>query len=409
MSGWLALAAALVVIGAVAGAPGLIVVAAITAGYATLTRLWTRYGVRNVAYERRLGVPRAVAGDSVSLDVTVWNRKPLPLPWIAADDMLSEGLTVRERPDLDHADDRQHRRLLRNTWALTWYERVVRHFHLDDVRRGSYELGPARLRIRDVFGRDAAEDVLPHLDTLTVVPRAVPVLHLPEDRSPLGERRAPRSLVADPALFSGVRPFQAGDSLRRVHWRATARLGSAVSRRYEPARGRTVVIALDVQTIAGVPHWEMSYDDDAFEGLCVTAASLARHLLDDGAQVGIAAASFTGSPQRTAWLAPRAGLGQVTRVGELLARIGPVSSMPYGALLSWLARRLPPGASLVALTARDPRPVGPVLRRLERSGFAVETIRAGGSGSPSREGLGFAVHAAHLHPDWRRADGLRIS
>ena len=407
MSGWLALAGALVVIGAVAGAPGLIVVAAITAGYGTLTRLWSRYGVRNVAYQRHLGVPRAVAGDSVALDVTIWNRKPLPLPWIAADDMLSEGLTVRERPDLDHADDRQHRRLLRNTWALTWYERVVRHFHLDDLRRGSYELGPARLRIRDVFGRDAAEDELPDLDTLTVVPRTVPVLHLPEDRSPLGERRAPRSLVADPALFSGVRPFQAGDSMRRVHWRATARLGSPVSRRYEPARGRTVVIALDVQTLAGVPHWEMSYDDDAFEGLCVTAASLARHLLDDGAQVGVAAASFTGSPQRIAWLAPRAGLGQVARVGELLARIGPVSSIPYGALLSWLARRLPAGASLVALTARDPRAVGPVLRRLERSGFAVEAIRAGGTWSG--DGAGFAVHAAQLEPDWRRAVGLRIS
>ena len=407
MSGWLALAATLVVIGGVADAPGLIVVAAITAGYGTLTRLWTRYGVRNVTYERRLGAPRAVAGDSVALDITIWNRKPLPLPWIAADDMLTDGLVVRERPDLDHADDRQQRRLLRNTWALTWYERVVRHFHLDDLRRGSYELGPARLLLRDVFGRDAAEEDLAERETLTVVPRAVPVTHLPEDRSPLGERRAPRSLVADPALFSGVRPFQAGDSLRRVHWRATARLGSPVSRRFEPARGRTVVIAIDVQTLDDVPHWEMSYDEDAFEGLCVTAASLARHLLDEGALVGIAAASFTGTPQRIGWLAPRAGRGQVARVGELLARIGPVSSMPYETLLSWLARRLPAGSSVVALTSRDPRPVRPVLRRLTRSGFAVEAIRTGGTWSG--DGAGFRVHAAHLDPDWRRADGLRIS
>jgi uncharacterized protein (DUF58 family) len=407
VSGWLALAVALVVIGGVADAPGLIVVAAITAGYGTLTRLWTRYGVRSVTYERRLGASRAVAGDSMALDITIWNRKPLPLPWIAADDMLTEGLVVRERPDLDHADDRQQRRLLRNTWALTWYERVVRHFHLDDLRRGAYELGPARLLLRDVFGRDAAEEELAERETLTVVPRTVPVTHLPEDRSPLGERRAPRSLVADPALFSGVRPFQAGDSLRRVHWRATARLGSPVSRRFEPARGRTVVIAIDVQTLDDVPHWEMSYDDDAFEGLCVTAASLARHLVDEGALVGIAGASFTGTPQRIAWLAPRAGRGQVARVGELLARIGPVSSMPYETLLSWLARRLPAGSSVVALTSRDPRPIRPVLQRLARSGFAVEAIRVGGTWSG--DGAGFRVHAAHLVPDWRAADGLRIS
>ncbi len=342
MSGWLALAATLVVVGGVADAPGLMVVAAITAGYGTLARLWTRYGVRSVTYERHLGASRAVAGDSVALDITIWNRKPLPLPWIAADDMLTDGLVVREKPDLDHADDRQQRRLLRNTWALTWYERVVRHFHLDDLRRGAYELGPARLLLRDVFGRDAAEKELADRETLTVVPRSVPVTHVPQDRSPLGERRAPRSLVADPALFGGVRPFQAGDSLRRVHWRATARLGSPVSRRFEPARGRTVVIAVDVQTLDDVPHWEMSYDDDAFEGLCVMAASIARHLLADGALVGVAAASFTGTPQRIAWLAPRAGRGQVARAGELLARIGPVSSLPYESLLAWLARRLPP-------------------------------------------------------------------
>lgn len=407
MSSWLALAAVMAIVGAVAGAPGLLVVAGITAGYETLTRLWSRYGTRRVTYERRLGSARAVAGDTVTLDVTVWNRKPLPLPWIAADDLLSEGLVVRERPDLDQADERQHRRILRNTWALTWYERVVRHFHLDDLRRGWYELGPARLRIRDVFGRDAAEGEVEPRATLTVVPRAVGVRHLPGDRSPLGERRAPRSLVADPALFSGVRPFQAGDSLRRVHWRATARLGSTVSRRYEPARGRTVLIAVDVQTLDDVAHWEMAYDDDAFEGLCVASASLARHYLDDGALVGVAAASFTGTPQRVAWLAPRAGRGQLARVGELLARVGPVSSMPFGQLLGWLARRLPAGATVVVLSARDPHGVSPVLRRLIRGGFAVEAIRVGGEAPHT--GAGFPVRTAHLAPDWRTADGLRIS
>ena len=69
MSGWLALAATLVVIGGVADAPGLIVVAAITAGYGTLTRLWTRYGVRNVTYERRLGAPRLAGRESAACGI----------------------------------------------------------------------------------------------------------------------------------------------------------------------------------------------------------------------------------------------------------------------------------------------------------------------------------------------------
>jgi uncharacterized protein (DUF58 family) len=86
--------------------------------------------------------------------------------------------------------------------------------------------------------------------------------------------------------------------MRQVHWRASARLGTTVSRRFEPARGRQVVIALDVQTIEG-PHWEMTYHDATFEGLCVAAASLARQLLAEGASCGVAA-SFTGTIQQLA-------------------------------------------------------------------------------------------------------------
>jgi uncharacterized protein (DUF58 family) len=405
MSGWLAFAAVLVIVGATAGAPGLLVVAGIATAYGTLTRLWSRFGARSVTYERALSAHRAVAGDSIGLDVTVWNQKPLPLPWIAVDDLLTDGLVVRERPNLDHADERQSLRILRNTWALTWYERVVRHFHLDDLRRGSYEVGPARLRIRDVFGRDAAESEMAGREMLTVVPRGVPVEHSPAAHAPLGDRRATYSLTADPALFSGVRPFQAGDSLRRVHWRATARLGATVSRRFEPARGRTVVLAIDVQTLPDVAHWEMAYDEDAFEGLCVTAISLARRYLNEGAAVGIAAASFSGTTQRVAWLAPRAGMSHLARVGELLARIGPVSSISYGQLLGWLGRRLAPGTTVVALTSRDHAPVEPILRRVASNGHAVEVVRLGGASSTT----GITARVAHLTPSWRNADGLWIS
>ena len=64
MAGWLALAAAMIAVGAAASAPGLFIVAAATIGYGSLTRVWSRYGMGRVEYERRLGTTRAVAGDS---------------------------------------------------------------------------------------------------------------------------------------------------------------------------------------------------------------------------------------------------------------------------------------------------------------------------------------------------------
>src|SRR6266567_4995990 len=401
VSQWIAAAVAIATVGAIFGAPGLFLVATITFAYGTLTRLWTRYGMRQVEYRRRLGATRAVVGDTVTLDVRIWNRKPLPLPWVSADDLVTDGLVIRERPDLDLDAEQIGRRHLDNAWSLAWFERVVRHYHIDAERRGSFEFGPVRVLVRDILGRDAAAVSLDLPARLTIAPRTLPVQQLGMAAAPLGDRRARQSLYHDPALFGGVRPFQPGDPLRHVHWRATARLGVPVSRRYEPAHGREVVIALDTQTIEG-PYWEMAYNDDAFEDLCVAAASIARRLVLDGTACGLATASFTGTAQRIAWLAPSASVGQVTRVGELLARIGPISSGPYEELLTWLTRRLAPGCTILALTARDPRRRIGVLRRLVLSGFDVELVAMGDQGAIQAQAVrtaGIRARAANVSPD----------
>lgn len=411
MSGWLALAAVMVAVGAATSAPGLFMVAAATLGYGSLTRIWSRFGMGRVEYDRRLGSTRAVAGDVVPLDVTIWNRKPLPLPWIAADDLVTDGIGVRERPTMEPDDERLGRRVLANAWALAWYERVVRHFHLEATRRGLYEFGPVRLRVRDILGRDASRAEVTADEMLLVGPRTVPLRLRGEDAAPIGERRTRRSLHADPALYGGVRPFQPGDSMRQVHWRATARLGTTVSRRFEPARGRHVVIALDVQTIEG-PHWEMTYHDATFEGLCVAAASLARQLLAEGASCGIAAASFTGTMQQLAYLPPRASYGQLPRLTELLARIGPISSRPYASLLTWLTRRVPPGCVILTLSARDPVTFIPAMQRLARSGYRVEHVAFGEDAArhaAAARHAGLPASTAALDPDWEAADALILA
>ena len=410
MAGWAALAVVMVLVGIIAGAPGVLLVAVLTLGYASLTAVWTRYGTARLEYERRLTTDRAVAGDDVGLDVTIWNRKPLPLPWVTGEDRVPERLTVRERAEMPRDDQRPATLVLRNDWALAWYERVVRHFHLDNVRRGSYRFGPASLGVRDVVGRLAREEQVGEQNALVVSPAMAALRHPERASSPLGERRTRHSLTVDPSLYAGVRPFQPGDSLRLVHWRATARLGSPVSRRLEPARGREVILILDVQTIDG-GYW-LTWDEDAFESLCVIAASVARRLLDDGASVGAAAANFAGSAQRFAWLPPRASVGQLPRIGELLARIGPVPSAPLGTLLGWLTMRAPSGSSLMLLTARDPEPFLPTLRRARRLGFGVELIATGPDAAAHARSARLArlpAQTASVEPSWEMPHAIALA
>ena len=409
MTGWTALALGMAVAAVVAGVPGLLLLALTTFGYGATTRLWTRYGLQDLAYDRRLGTGRAVVGDTVDLEVAVWNRKALPLPWVAVDDLVTDGIEVRERI-LELDDEALQRRSLHNTWALGWYERVVRHFHLEARHRGVFEFGPVRLHIRDLVGRHAVTEERELPDRLVVAPRTAAVRDAGRARAPIGERRARHSLVHDPALFGGVRPFQPGDPLRRIHWRATARLGRLVSRRWEPARSRQVILVLDVRTVEG-PDWAMDWDEDAFEGLCVAAASLARRLLDGGAAVGLAAAGFSGTAQRMTYLPSRSGPTQLGRITDLLARIGPISSGTLASLLTWLTRRVSVGASLLVLTARPLGAIRPTLRRLQASGYAVEVLLLGANPDAlaAARRAGIPVREMVISPTWETADVVELS
>ena len=75
------------------------------------------------------------------------------------------------------------------------------------------------------------------------------------------------------------------------------------------------VLVLDVQTVEGA-FWMLNYDEDLFEDLCVAALSLARANIVADAATGFAAAGFTRTTQRIAYLPPRADREQIERYRE---------------------------------------------------------------------------------------------
>lgn len=409
MSGWSFVGLGLVAAGALLGAPGLVLVGGLTLLSRWLTTLWSRYGLEAVGYERRIGTTRAVWGDEVPLDVEVWNRKLLPLPLLTADDHVTDTLRVAGKPLV--ASERPGQGALQNAWSLLWYERVVRHLVIDARRRGAFTFGPVRLTVSDLFerGTNSEERELP--GALLVRPRTVPVRMPPAPAAPLGSARTRSSLFTDPSRYAGVRPYQPGDSMRRIHWRAMARTGEPVSRRYEPVHERQVLIAVDLQTVPG-PHWLMLFDDDQVEALCVAAASLARRMLRDEVACGLLIGAQLVGGRRWAYVAPSAATSQLGRIEDVLARVQPILSLPFEHLLGVVPRRLSPGGTVLTLAARDPEPYADRLRRLSRTGYAVTHVAFG----PDREAhraqmksLGIPARVAGLEPDWRLADALVVA
>ena len=271
--------------------------------------------------------------------MTIWNRKRLPVAWLRAEDAISPLVSIRERRIVG---DGRGGQALRNAWTLAPFERVTRHFHITAERRGVHDLGPVDLSVGDLFAREAASERRDIEAQFLVRPRTVDAPPLIQRDQVGGLERARTGLSEDPSRFAGIREYSPGDSVRRVHPRASARLGRPVVKRFEPSRDREVIVALDVRLVAG-EAWGTPPSLSAVGSLFVVAASLARSLGLDRVPFGVAAAGYQGGGYRVAWLPVAEGPGQAGRAFDLLARVSSDPLTPFRDVLRWVGRFAKPG------------------------------------------------------------------
>jgi uncharacterized protein (DUF58 family) len=116
--------------------------------------------------------------------------------------------------------------------------------------------------------------------------------------------------------FHQLREYRAGDSLRQIDWKATARVQRAFSREYQDERDQQIVFLLDCGRRLHTRDGEQSHFDSALDAIL-----LAAHVaLRQGDAVGLM--TFSGERR---WLAPRKGVGQVN------ALLGSVYDLNTGA------------------------------------------------------------------------------
>jgi uncharacterized protein (DUF58 family) len=397
----------LILLGAIGHIPVAVVLGLVVGVLEAGHGIWQRRGIGGLDYVRHLETDRVGWGDEVALTIEVWNRTGLPLPWVRADDEPSRGITVLGMPLVEI----ERTSILRNVWSLAPAERVFRHLRLVTDHRGVFTLGPVRLAGGDLFARASTYDERPEIDRFIVRPRVVPAPELarPDRWGELDRARA--GLSEDPSRFAGIRPWAPGDSIRRLHPRASARLGQPMSKRFEPSRERDVLIALDVQTAEGAA-WATALDPDEVEALYVVAASLATSLERGGAAFGIIAAGYSLSMRHLAEVPISDAPGQAGRVLDLLARLSTFPSISYERLLASVRRTIRPGTVVLALTCREPGPFLASLRHLERRGCRVVMLASGPAAAVNAKrarSAGFVARTAVLDGPWPSAGRLLVA
>ena len=355
--------------------PLLFLISVIVSFIAFASWLWGRYCLTGISYTRRFATRRLFFGEEAEFWIELINAKPLPLTWLKAEDEFPQDLPLLRTETA--FSSRPRRRILTNAYSLRWYEKVRRRYRLRGERRGVYVIGPVQVASGDLFGFRRRQLLMPEVQTVLVYPKIVPVasVNLAVAR-PLGDYGSERRILDDPLLAAGARDYQPGDSVRHIHWKASAHRNTLQTRLLDPSAAPHWMICLNVQT---QEHFYEGIIVDFLETVIVTAASLAMAGLDSRRSVGLAANSNVADAREWVYLPASRHTLQAGRLLEALAELNSTPVLPFDNLLRLEQPRLPYGASVFAITSLLTDSLIDELLNLRRKGHPVALILAGRS------------------------------
>ena len=384
---WLTASGLLVFFGLVASQGLLLVVGSLAVIVSLAARVWDRFAFRRVDHRRELSQGRAFIGDSIEYTVTLSNEKLLPLIWVDIQDTFPQGLELPGAILRGSNTDVTKQHTI--TTSLLPYQRASWKYSLRCTSRGYHRIGPVRLRSGDIFGFSASEANMSRVDYLLVYPRIVDLgqLVFPEEH-PIGQAKGPRPVLQDTTRFLRQRDYLSTDPMKHIDWKATARKLRLQTKVFEPVVSLNVLIALNATTSEHA--WQGS-NRRYFERAVTAAASVAHHAGVQGHTFGLASnavASYSGK-----WLTVPMGASpsQLSLVLEALAMAGPYVVTPLAEVLREERASLPPGATVMLVTAVMTRTLVEEIEQIKGAGHRVEVLFAG-DGAPQIQPPGLRIY-----------------
>jgi uncharacterized protein (DUF58 family) len=378
------------------------------AGYVLLgVYLLSRYLARRWAHDLNATrvcdpAPREI-GESTEVAVTLTNAGALPILWVLVEDLIPD-LSMRQKPARMSVKGKRLQ-----VASLGARKTKTVKYTVTFLMRGYYPLGPTLLETGDVFGLHRRHRVVGKPVYVMVYPKIIP---LPKydfaSERPIGEVRLQNRLFEDPTRTAGVREYQVGDPLQRVHWKVTARSGVLHCRVYEPTSLAGATILVDFHADGYPKRGEPHRSDLAV----TTAASIAYTVSMLNQQLGLASNGRDAADRireeslqadaepeggyetrdaardrfelseendrlRPVVVQTRRGFDQFQKIREALARLELTDAFEFAQLALEMAARIPRDATVIAILPRVPVETAVALGTLRRQGFAVTAVLIG--------------------------------
>ena len=202
-----------------------------------------RLSDRPLRLHRRARKQEHVEGEDVDVEVELETERRLPTVSVTLVETI-ERLGERSTPLERGGRGTRHARYL-----------------LRKLPRGRYGFGDARAVLEDPFGLSRREIPLPGTAPLLVFPRLVELDRLFSEGG-AGAHQGRRILLRRPVGYDvhGVREYEHGESLRRVHWPTTARRAQLMVKELEDSPRDEVAVVLDASGASAGEPPDSSFD-----------------------------------------------------------------------------------------------------------------------------------------------------
>jgi hypothetical protein len=309
--------------------------------------------------------------DQATIEIRLENPSWLPFAWVSGVDGKPTALDGGKR----------------DKWVTALPPRgmATASYQITAANRGVYVLGPLDISVGDFFGITTQSYRVEDYQTVVVYPTVCTLtdLALPS-RLPFGHARAQQKIYPDPSRLGGVRPYEPGDPLRSIHWKATARERNLQVKQFEHTVTITTMILLNLD--------ERDYDVHSFyvdtELAITTAASLAAHIIGLGEECGLASNGvFTRHAvdelddsyrhDGVLRISPRKGYSHLMSIFTALAGVECQSSHGFSELIDDLGRHYSFGSLFLLVVPVDTGAIVDKALNLTKLGYQVQIFVVG--------------------------------
>jgi hypothetical protein len=225
--------------------------------------------LKGLKYNLSFSKTEAFEGDDMFVDEEIYNKKPIPIPWVKADIHASKWLEFAGAS----SSIIDERRFVTSGFMLRSFQRTKRRWYMKCTKRGVYDVDNATVTCGDILGLISDSMAVPVNTRLIVYPGMIDVDEMFfSTRDILGDAVVKRFIMDDPFIVKGIREYIPGDPINRVNWKATAKTSRLMVNENDFTTKVGITVLMNVQSDEG--QFDRVQNKDVIElaiKVCATA------------------------------------------------------------------------------------------------------------------------------------------